>query len=159
MSLNNTPSHPKGNYTEVNEQRMTPKKKINGHQQSIFHAYTQTQTHIRACTLTPPCAASLPGNRVAHLYTPPDCSNRTRGPKLHFNGLSLLLAPPRLWVGESKMKLSTFPIPVSSRNLMRSGLPVDTPTAFCSHTLESYATPKDNRSLMAHNIKPTACVI
>lgn len=129
MSLNNNLSHPEGNYTEVNEQRMTPTpppKKINGHQQSIFHA--STQKHIHTYLLARSEMSSLTGERVAHLYTPPACSDNMRA-KLHFNGLSLLLAPLRLWVYSGRMNFLPLLVPVQFC-LTWSRILVDVPAPF-----------------------------
>ena len=132
MSLNNTPSHPKGNYIEVNERRMTQKKKNWASAINISRLHTDTDTHSRAqaCTLV---RVSSAREWVANLYTPPLCSNRTWGPNYILMAFSLLLAPQHLWVRGNKMKLSTFPILVSFC-LMCSRFPVHTPTALRSCT-------------------------
>ena len=106
---------------------------------NISRLHTRSRSHTR--THRPCQGASGSSAHSSRLL-----KQNTR-PKLHFNGLSLLLAPRRLWARGNKMKLSTFPIPVSFC-LMWSRIPVSAPTVFCSYTLELHVAPKNNLSLM-----------
>lgn len=84
-----TPS-PEDDYQEVNDPYCPPLKKASIINFSCLRA--DTHLHTQACTLVHSVPA---GEQVAHLYTPTDCSNGTRGPNYILMASIFLLASSR----------------------------------------------------------------
>lgn len=85
----NTPS-PEDDYKEVNDPHCPPLKKASIINFSCLRA--DTHLHTQACTLVHSVPA---GEQVAHLYTPTDWSNGTRGPNYILMASIFLLASSR----------------------------------------------------------------